>query len=365
MPWTEVKYKKTKVDQAGDILINKNSSEEDIDKATTILDNWRSSHSFPLHTFKIRLKEVSARVDPKALAVQRLKRTPAIIKKLQRKYEGRNPSMKLSQMQDIGGCRAVLSGVREVERLCSEYYHVDKNTRGKHCDLKHEFKNKKDYINNPKYDGYRSVHLIYKYNSDKTTKYNGLLIEVQVRSKYQHLWATAVETVDHFTKQAIKSNEGQKEWKDFFRLISSVFADFEKTPRVPGTPNDKLELYKKVNHFSNKLRVIDKIKSWAKLVNKIGKLEQKHKSHFYLLDLNIDTKALSISTFEKKDEEQANSAYSEAEKKTSQENLNKDIVLVEADTTKELKKAYPNYFLDTKEFLSILGSYLDNPPKIK
>src|SRR3990167_6163847 len=153
MAWTEIKYKKSKVDQAGEILINENYSKKDIDGATLILDNWRSSHSFPLHTFKIRLKRVSKLVDPKALAVQRLKRTPAIIKKLQRKYEGRNPSMKLSQMQDIGGCRAVLSGVREVERLCSEYYHVDKNTRGKHCDLKHEFKNKKDYINNPKYDG--------------------------------------------------------------------------------------------------------------------------------------------------------------------------------------------------------------------
>jgi len=41
------------------------------------------------------------------------------------------------------------------------------------------------------------------------------LIEIQIRSKLQHIWATAVETVGFFTGQAIKSNEGEKEWNDF------------------------------------------------------------------------------------------------------------------------------------------------------
>lgn len=366
MAWTEIKYKKSKVDHAGDILINKNSSKSDLDNATIILDNWRSSHSFPLHTFKIRLKTVSELVDPKALVVRRLKRTPAIIKKLQRKYDGHNPTMKLSQMQDIGGCRSVVSNVKSVKKLCDEYYHIDENTKGKHCDLKHYLKNKKDYITNPKPDGYRSIHLIYKYNSDKKQKkYNGLLVEIQIRSRLQHFWATAIETVDHFTKQALKSNEGEKEWKDFFKLISSVFADFEGTPKVPGTPVDKSDLYSQVKSLSVKLSVVDKIKGWAKLVNIIGQLEQKHKSHFYLLNLDIDTKKLTISAFDKVDEEKANIAYSTAEKEASQEKFNRDIVLVEADTTKELRKAYPNYFLDTNEFLSILERYLNEVPKKK
>lgn len=360
MQWTEIKYKKGRVNWAGNTLINKNSSKEDINKATIILDNWRSSHSFSLHTFKIRLKRVSVQVDPNALVVQRLKRTPSILKKLQRKYGDRDPTMKLSQMQDIGGCRTVLKDVKLVKKLCDEYYHTDKNIKGEHCDLKHEFKHKKDYINNPKNDGYRSVHLIYKYNSDKTTKYNGLLIEIQIRSKLQHFWATAVETVDHFTKQAIKSNEGQKEWMEFFKLISSVFANMEKKPIVPDTPKDKFELYTQVKSLSDKLQVIEKIKSWAHSLKIMERFEQEqhYKSHFYLLDLNIDTKELSISAFKKKDEKDASIAYSKAEKKATQEKINKDIVLVEADTNKELKRAYPNYFLDTKEFLAILQKYL-------
>ena len=42
--------------------------------------------------------------------------------------------------------------------------------------------------------GYRGVHLIYRYNSDRKTEYNTLLIEMQLRSQLQHAWATAVET---------------------------------------------------------------------------------------------------------------------------------------------------------------------------
>lgn len=357
MAWTEIKYSKSQVDKAGIILINENFSTEEKDKAITILDNWRSAHSFALHIFKKRLKLVSEKVDPNTLVVQRLKRTPAIIKKLIREQ---TKHMNLSQMQDIGGCRSVLSNVKLVRQLCEEYYE-----KGEHCDLKHEFKNKKDYIANPKADGYRSIHLIYKYKSDKTTKYNGLLVEIQIRSKLQHYWATAIETVGHFTKQALKSNEGEEEWLTFFRLISTVFANKERTPMVLNTPENEVELYYRVKGLADKLQVIDKIKSWAKLIKLIGEIEKKgvHKPHFYLLELNIDNKKLTVTTFKKNEEGKATAAYSEREKIASRGKLNKDIVLVEADTSKELRKAYPNYFLDTNEFLSILENYLNNPPK--
>jgi hypothetical protein len=51
MAWTEIKYSKNQVDNAGFILIQ-SSNQEEINEATEILDNWRSSHSFPLHIFK-------------------------------------------------------------------------------------------------------------------------------------------------------------------------------------------------------------------------------------------------------------------------------------------------------------------------
>lgn len=357
MKWTEIKYSKNQINKAGIVLVHNDYSNKELEKSIKILDNWKSSHSFPLHIFKKRLKLVSEKIDPNALVVQRLKRTPSIISKLRRKQ---TEQMKLSRMQDIGGCRSVLQNVKLVRKLCDEYYE-----KGKHCDLKHKFKNKKDYITNPKPDGYRSVHLIYKYESDKTTKYNGLLIEVQIRSKLQHLWATAIETVGLFTKQALKSNEGEKEWLMFFKLISTVFANKEKTPKVPGTPGDEVILFNKIKKLATKLQVINKIKGWTESIKLIDEIEKKEvgKRNFYLLNLDINNKELIINTFKRNEEEKATTAYSKAEKEAGSNNTNKDIVLVEAGTTKELKKAYPNYFLDTKEFLSILQKYLTDSLK--
>jgi ppGpp synthetase/RelA/SpoT-type nucleotidyltranferase len=356
MKWTKLKYSKNQVNVAGVTLTSEDHSSDEIDKALTVLGNWRSSHSYPLFIFKKRLKLVSEKVDSNALVVQRLKRAQAIIWKLNREQ---TEHMALSRMQDIAGCRAVLSNVELVKKLSELYYE-----NGDRCDIKHEFKNKKDYITNPKPDGYRSIHIIYKYKSDKTEKYNGLLIEIQIRSRLQHLWATAVETVGHFTRQALKSNEGEKEWLNFFKLTSTVLANYEKTAIVPDTPQNKLELYEKIKKLSTSLQVIDKIQTWNKAIKFIDELQDNKlkQSNFYLLELDLDNKELFVSTYSKSDEEKATLDYLDAEKKANLEKLNKDIVLVAAETTMELRKAYPNYFADTKEFISILSEYLDNPP---
>lgn len=235
MRFTEPRYSRKQINQAGEYLKGEDLvPEETID----ILDNWRAAHSYPMHVFYVRLKSRAESVDSNALVAQRLKRASSIIAKLKRSYHGRSPSMELYQMQDIAGCRAILTNVALAKQLTTEHYLKS--------DLKHKLVNMKDYITTPKSDGYRSIHLIYRYRSDKKNKmYNGLLIEVQIRSKLQHLWATAVETVGFFTRQAIKSSEGSPEWTEFFRLVSSAFARMENCPTIPGTPLDE-ELYSQI-----------------------------------------------------------------------------------------------------------------------
>lgn len=350
MAWTKPKgYSKSKVDWAGDILINETSSAKEKDEALEVLDNWRAIHRYPMHIFRNRLKRVSENMDKEALAVQRLKRLPSILKKLQRKYYGNEPTMKLSQMQDIAGCRVVMSNVDLARKLYKEGY-----IKG---DLKHKKVNEKDYINNPKGDGYRSIHLIYRYKSDKERKkdYNGLLVEVQIRSKLQHLWATAIETVDLFTRQAIKSNEGKREWMDFFKLVSSAFAIIEHTPLVPNTPVDEKELYSQIKKKEKELQVIKVMNGWAKAIKVFE--EASKESHnllkFFLLELDITGEKLNITSYYDGLEESAISDYARAEKR-NQGMKEYDVVLVGVDATNDLRKAYPNYFADTGEFLEKL-----------
>src|SRR3989338_1873917 len=220
--------------------------------------------------------------------------------------------MRLSQMQDIGGCRAVLQNVDQVRELCQKYY-----IKG---DLKHKKVGEKDYITTPKKDGYRSIHLIYKYSSDKGKKeYNGLLVEVQLRSKLQHLWATAIETVDFFTRQAIKSNEGQKEWMEFFKLVSSAFAKMENCPCVPDTPTDEKELYLKIREKEAELHVIKVMKGWTKAVEIFEQASKKLSKNYkyFLLELDILGEKLNVSAYTKKQEQKAIQRYSEVEKRNS------------------------------------------------
>jgi len=353
MEWIKSEgYSKKKVEWAGNILINKASSEEDRNEAIRILDNWRAIHRYPMHIFKKRLKEVSEKMDNSALSVQRLKRLPSIIKKLQRAYQGDKPTMKLSQMQDIAGCRVVMPTINQARELYEESY-----LKGH---IKHNRVNEKDYMMFPKSDGYRSIHLIYRYKSDKgKNDYNGLLVEIQIRSKLQHLWATAIEIVDFFTRQAIKSNEGQKEWIDFFRLVSSAFAMMEKTPLIPGTPKNKKELYSQIKIREKKLQVIEVMGGWTQAVKVFQEVTKKKPNvKFFLLELDVEEGRLNLRAYTKEQEEMAIKDYDQAEKR-NQGKKSYDVVLVGADTIEDLRNAYPNYFVDSEEFLEKLQQIIN------
>lgn len=350
---TPLEFSKNETNSAGITLSRNLGSEEDRNKALEILSNWRAAHNYPLQVFFNRLNRISEKLNSNALTAQRLKRVPSILSKLNRTYPEMNkPTMKLTQMQDIAGCRAVLSNVKLAKKLFKEEY-----LEG---DLKHELVKVNDYIENPKNDGYRSIHLIYKYFSDKgKTEYNGLLVEVQIRSRLQHIWATTVETVGFFTKQAIKSNEGEEAWLEFFKLVSSAFANLENCPIINGTPEDEKKLHDLIKIKEKELDVIHKMTNWTESINYVdNNLKNKKNLHLFLLELDINLDKLTIRTYSKRQEKKAIADYLDVEKRIY--NLKGyDVVLVGADTLQDLKKAYPNYFLDTKEFLKYLEKILN------
>lgn len=341
-------YSKSQVDWAGQTIAYGSASNAESILATEIFENWRAIHSYPMWIFKKRLKDAAKKIDKNALTAQRLKRTPSIINKLKRRYYNKTPTMKLSQMQDIGGCRVVLRTNEMVFELLEKYY-----LKG---DLKHKLIRKKDYVSNPKEDGYRSVHLIYSYISDKQKKmYNGLLVEIQLRSKLQHLWATAIETVDFFTLQAIKSNQGKKEWKEFFKLVSSAFAIMENKPLVSNTPINQKELFSTISKFEKELNVIRNLENWAKAIEVItdNQFSKKTGKELFLLELDIANERLTVRSYSKNQSEKAILDYNRLEKQNYQKSYY-DIVLVGLDDARDLEKTYPNYFADTKEFIHVL-----------
>jgi putative GTP pyrophosphokinase len=191
--------------------------------AHRVLSNWRACHGYPINTFQATLRLKLKTIDKNAIVAQRLKRAPSAIAKLQR-----SPTMKLTQMQDIGGLRAVVSSVARVRRLETNY---------RESAFKHELASSKDYIDKPKSDGYRSIHLVFRYANDRAPFYDGLLLELQFRTRLQHAWATAVETMGTFLGQALKSGQGERPWREFFEVASAALAHVERSPPVPGYAN--------------------------------------------------------------------------------------------------------------------------------
>ncbi|AKJ96474.1 hypothetical protein TVD_09135 [Thioalkalivibrio versutus] len=342
MAWSVPKNSKRQVDKAGRALAEGRLPTHQQNEALQVINNWRSSHSFPMNTFQVNLRQRARRIDNEALVAQRLKRVPSIVAKL-RRFDG----MKLSRMQDIGGCRAVVGSVDVVFALCNSYLNSE---------IRHVLVNQKDYIAEPKASGYRGVHLVYRYRSDRNETYNGHLIEVQIRSGLQHAWATAVETMGTFLRQALKSSEGSTEWLHFFALVSSAFAIREGCKVVPGTPTDYDVILEEIRSQEDRLKVADRLTAFGEALRTLEDAGIRG-SKYYLMVLKPAEETLDIVGYRKNELAQATEAYLEAEKSVS--NIEgADAVLVAADSLDSLRKAYPNYFLDTKTFLAELSSIL-------
>lgn len=325
------------MDDAGSILIRppQGGWQQEYEDALTVINNWRSSHSFPLNTFQVGLRQRAKHVESTSLIAQRIKRLSSIELKLRR-----FKTMQLSQMQDIGGCRAVLKSVGEVNRLVGLY---------KDSDLKHKLVDVDDYIQQPRQSGYRSVHLKYRYYSDRKTTYNGLRIEMQLRSQLQHAWATAVETVGTFIQQALKSSQGEKEWLRFFALMGTAIAIRENTPPVPDTPTSEKQLVQELRKYAVKLDVEARLRGYGAALQTLEEPSAQD-SHYYLLVLDASAHTTTITGYRAIDLDKASSDYLRVERAIA-ERPGAEAVLVSVESMASLRRAYPNFFLDTSVFI--------------
>jgi hypothetical protein len=331
-----MKYSRKQISKAGEKLLTSKSKIE-IEEALTLLNNWRTNHLHPLVVLKNNLLRLLFKnnIEPNLIS-QRLKRLTSIQYKLDL-----NPTMGLGGMQDIGGYRAVLKDVKDLKKLRDELSEQK---------IHHKLERITDYVKTPKDSGYRSIHFVYKYTS-KRDIFDGLKIELQIRTKLQHNWATAVETAGIITKTSLKSNQGPDEWLDFFKIVSSLFAIKEKLPILEEHKDMPMEeLMIKCYDYCYELNILTKLKAIRVSTDKIA--SDKFPGDYYLLNINIIKMNVKIQIFNKNQFEYATSEYLKLEKSIN-ENENA-VVLVSATSIKTLKKAYPSYFLDTSEFIQAI-----------
>lgn len=345
---------RTQVKKAGVILAKGNATSEEFTQAMAVLSDWRALHNYPINTFQATLRGKVKKLGFKSpIIAQRLKRTPSIIRKLQR-----FPDMNLARMQDIGGIRIVLANVAEVYRLHT-------NILSSKRPFEHEpLLPPKDYIKEPKNDGYRSLHQIFKYKSLAYPELDGIQIELQIRTKLQHAWATAVETLGIIEKSSFKTGEGGQDFKRFFMLASALFSHHEKHPILTALADTPIaDIVKELRELETRLQIFAKLQGLIITAKHIETSSPKSDEyHLMELDTSKASPAISLIPFTKSQLEMAESIYKMREIET-QDNPNIELVLISAGNLKDIKKAYPNYFLDTQDFIKSLNSICDKVSK--
>lgn len=346
--------------RAGDLLIQDSSddiSEADRHHAMGVLSFWRASHEHPLELAYTLLGKVAKPIDKEVIVAKRLKRTQSIVSKLKRMQ-----GMKLKTMQDIGGCRAVVKNEKRVRKLV-------RTLENKHADLRV----KNNYIENPKADGYRGIHLTGRFPAKKGPDQRK--VEIQIRTKIQHSWATAVEIVDLFTGQTLKSNQGSPDWAELFVHAGVMFSLFEEiTPDIlekgdlsPSTQKilfdrlkrgtEKLSADELANSceklylLSNKLDVLNRLDAFTKSLN----VTESHwttapTDGYALLEIDLKEGEVHSTIFESNKFDEAASKYLAAEKKSAEEPT-WITALVSTSAVGGLRQAYPNYYADSSIFL--------------
>ncbi|MGH7777369.1 MAG: RelA/SpoT domain-containing protein [Candidatus Dormibacterales bacterium] len=174
---------------------------------------YRAAHQYALTKATMGLRSMVRTEGCRVEVSQRLKRISTILDKLRRE-----PTMALANMQDIGGCRAVLDSIPELRRVEQR---LKKNRPPSGYS---------DYIEHPRSSGYRAVHVIVEYEDEAR---QARLVEVQLRTQAMHEWAIAVERVSGRLRHDFKSGQGPDEVLALLNAVSQAMAIEERGEAVP------------------------------------------------------------------------------------------------------------------------------------
>lgn len=185
---------KTQIDKLGERLKKGSISEDDL----RLLDVYRRSFT-EAYEFVVGAVRKELGLEPTGRPA---KSTTSISEKLKRE------SIRLTQIQDIAGCRLIVADiasqdqvVQSLGRLFEKTSIVDRRQKPSH--------------------GYRAVHVI--------VTHLGKMVEIQVRTEFQHLWAEFSEKASDVMGSEIKYGGGDKETRKLLVVASETVDIMEST----------------------------------------------------------------------------------------------------------------------------------------
>ena len=207
---------KTQIDRLGDRIKRGHITEEDL----RLLDRYRRTFT-PAYEVVVGAIRDKLGLEPTGRPA---KSTISIIDKLKRE------SIRLTQIQDIAGCRIVVADIAEQESVIKSLTDmfpqatvIDRRAKPSH--------------------GYRAIHVVV--NQERKS------IEIQVRTAVQQVWAELSEKLSDEVDPLIKyggATEGDpKILQEILQLLSDYTADIEQTWQKQA----KQKMYELLKNLAN------------------------------------------------------------------------------------------------------------------
>jgi ppGpp synthetase/RelA/SpoT-type nucleotidyltranferase len=181
---------RTTVDRLGDAMRQRDLDEQEI----ATFDRYREAFRPALDDVLAKVREVYP-----GEITERQKTIVSTVAKLRRE------SVRLSQVQDIAGCRAIVRSLREQDAITNTLLNS-------HADWRLEDRRRKPT------HGYRAAHII--------AFSGGLRVEVQIRTQLQHAWAELSEAWDRL-HEGVKYGRGPEDIHRYLGTISRGIGRFE------------------------------------------------------------------------------------------------------------------------------------------
>ena len=312
--------------------LSKSEGEVDIEDLNK-LQEYRKSFKEPLSDIFEVLRNLSIKIDSTSIVTYRIKRINTIINKLRRFASNPNGRMSLDNIGDIAGCRCILKTEEQVYRLRDLLIKKYGNCISDHT--------KHDYIQKPKEDGYRSLHLYIKHPQHNKK------IEIQLRTTEHHNWATLVEIIDLIFGTKIKEGGKEKEQlKKFLFLFSHKDSLIEEEIIELINIEQKNKIYKNICSVFQKNH-LNVRKQW---------LSREKKGCYYVIEASSSTMTSSIENF--LNYEDAENAY--YDKYISNKESNIVLTYLRDVNFTQLSKAYANYILTIHAFFDDYRKIIEN-----
>ena len=216
---------KNQVDRLGNRLRKGDITEADL----RLLDSYRRSFTDVYEDVVRRIRDQLG-LEPTGRPA---KSTTSISDKLRRE------SIRLSQIQDIAGCRVIVPDiltqdevVARLNGLFDKLTVVDRREHPSH--------------------GYRAVHVI--------VDRRGKLIEVQVRTSLQHAWAQLSEKLSDEVDSAIKYGGGDEELVSLLAMMSDASMDVEIAIKTKDVDRMIIELQRCADLFERLQEIIRRLR---------------------------------------------------------------------------------------------------------